>query len=123
MSIKDNAKRNMELFWLCVPALLVLFIFNYLPMGGIILAFKNFKPLKGVWGSDWVGFKNFEFFITSPQMWKVTRNTLAYNSLFLVLTPLISVTFAILLSEMKKGVFVKIYLIICTFILFITLKT
>lgn len=108
-ALKDSRKRNLELFWLCIPALLVLFIFNYLPMGGVILAFKNFKPLEGIMGSPWVGFKNFKFFITSPQMWKVTRNTLAYNGIFIILTPVISVTIAILLSEMKKGIFVKIY--------------
>jgi len=107
--LKDNRKRNLELFWLCVPALLVLLIFNYLPMGGIVLAFKNFKPLKGVFGSDWVGFKNFEFFISSLQFWKVTRNTLLYNAMFIVLTPMLAVSFAILLSEMNKGTYVKIY--------------
>ena len=102
-------KRNLELFWLCLPALLILFIFNYLPIGGLVLAFKNYKPLEGIWGSPWSGMDNFEFFVRSPLIWKVTRNTLLYNASFIILVPVFSVMLAILLSEVGKRIYIKTY--------------
>ena len=57
-----NFKNNVQLLLLCLPAVIFLFIFNYIPMGGLIMAFKDFRVDKGLWGSEWVGLKNFEFF-------------------------------------------------------------
>jgi len=101
--------RDMELLSLCLPVIAVLFLFNYLPMGGILLAFKSYKPLLGIWGSPWSGLQNFEFFVRSPLIWQVTRNTILYNLAFIVLTPLISVSFAVMLNEIGKRAVVKIY--------------
>jgi putative aldouronate transport system permease protein len=96
---KETFKRNLELLLLCLPVIITLFLFNYLPMGGVVLAFKNWKPLRGIWGSPWVGLRNFEFFVRSPLIWKVTRNTLLYNTSFIILMPIFSVAFAIMLYE------------------------
>jgi putative aldouronate transport system permease protein len=101
--------RDMELLSLCLPVIAVLFLFNYLPMGGILLAFKSYKPLLGIWGSPWTGLQNFEFFVRSPLIWQVTRNTILYNLAFIVLTPLISVSFAVMLNEIGKRIVVKVY--------------
>ncbi|MBF9014604.1 sugar ABC transporter permease [Oceanispirochaeta sp. M2] len=106
---RDLNKRNWGLLWLCMPALLIIFIFNYLPMGGLILAFKNYKPMMGFIGSPWSGLDNFEFFVRSPLIWKVTRNTLLYNGAFIFLTPVIAVTLAIILNEIGKRFFIKFY--------------
>lgn len=91
-----------ELVALALPGMLVLFVFSYLPIPGLILAFKKYNFTQGMLGSPWVGFKNFEFFFTSQDAWRVTRNTIAYNLSFIVLTTVIAVTLAILLKEIDK---------------------
>lgn len=63
------------------PALLVLFVFAYVPMYGIIIAFKDFTIRDGIWGSAWVGLKYFEDFLKDPNLWNVMRNTLVLNVL------------------------------------------
>lgn len=99
----------MELLALAVPVILTLFLFNYLPMGGIVMAFKDYKPLQGMWGSPWAGFRNFEFFIRSQLIWDVTRNTLLYNMSFIVLVPIVSVAFAVMLNEIGTPSAIKFY--------------
>jgi len=99
----------MELLLLCIPVIVVLFLFNYLPMAGIVMAFKDFKPLDGIWGSPWIGMKNFEFFVRSDLIWNVTFNTVMYNLAFILLTPIISVGFAVMLNETGNRVMVKAY--------------
>ncbi|MNH90082.1 putative multiple-sugar transport system permease YteP [compost metagenome] len=94
--------KNRELFLLSLPAVLFKFIFNYLPLIGLVIAFKNFNYAKGLWGSDWVGLKNFKFFFTSDNAWRVTRNTILYNVSFIVLTTVIAVTFAIMMNEINR---------------------
>lgn len=106
---KDHNRRNLELFVLCLPVIVILFLFCYLPMPGLVMAFKRFKPLQGVWGSPWNGFKNFEFFTGSDQIWLVTRNTILYNLGFIVLTPLFAVSLAIILYEIGKKRQIKVY--------------
>ncbi len=106
---KETFKRNAELLLLCVPVIVLLFIFNYLPMAGVVLAFKNWKPIRGIWGSPWAGLKNFEFFFRSPLIWQVTRNTLLYNLAFIVLTPILSVAVAIMLYEAASRRATKFY--------------
>lgn len=78
-------------------------------MGGLIMAFKDFRVDKGLWGSEWVGLKNFEFFFTSDTAWRVTRNTVCYNAVFIITGLIFSVTFAILLYEVTNKVFIKLY--------------
>lgn len=102
-------RRNIELLILCFPVILLLFLFAYLPMPGIVLAFKKFRPLLGIWGSPWNGLKNFEFFARSSQIWLVTRNTLLYNLAFILLRPVISVAIAIVLYEIGRSKQIKIY--------------
>ncbi|WP_135548609.1 ABC transporter permease [Paenibacillus cymbidii] len=95
-------KRNRELFALSLPVLLFKFVFSYLPLLGLVIAFKNFNYAKGLWGSDWVGFKNFQFFFTSNNAFRITRNTILYNIGFIVLTTVIAVCFAILMNEIAR---------------------
>ena len=91
--------RRWPFYLMILPGMLYIFIFNYLPMFGAVIAFKEYNPVKGVWGSDWIGFKNFEFFFKSDAAWRVTFNTISYNLIILVLVTAISVLFAILLQE------------------------
>lgn len=101
--------RNFELFLLTVPGILYFVIFHYLPMGGVIIAFKSYRYDLGIFGSHWTGFKNFEFFFTSSDAWRITRNTIAYSSLFLLLGIAASVMVALILFEVKNRLAIKIY--------------
>lgn len=102
-------KKELSLFLLCLPLVGVLFLFNYLPMPGIVMAFKDFQPMAGLWKSPWIGFQNFEFFFRSPLTLQVTRNTILYNLAFIVLTPTFSVLMALLLYEIGRSAFIKLY--------------
>jgi putative aldouronate transport system permease protein len=106
---RGRTKQDLELFVLCLPVILVLLLFNYLPMGGLVIAFKNYIPSRGILGSDWNGLRNFEFFFRSPLIWQVTRNTILYNLAFIVLTPIFSIVFAIMLNEIGNKALVKAY--------------
>ncbi len=94
---------------LCLPALLLLLVFNYIPMGGLVVAFQDFRADMGFLGSEWIGLKNFEFFFASDTAWRITRNTVLYNAVFIVLGLLFSVGFAILLNEIGRRFWVKTY--------------
>lgn len=93
---------NRELFMLALPAVLFKIIFNYLPLIGLVIAFKRFNFTQGIWGSDWVGFKNFHFFFASDNAFRITRNTILYNGSFIILTTCIAVTLAILMNEINR---------------------
>ncbi|MFD2332604.1 ABC transporter permease [Cohnella sp. GCM10020058] len=101
-------KKNAELFTLGLPGLAYIFLFSYLPMLGIVMAFKDFHYDKGIWGSAWIGFKNFEFFFVSDYAFRITRNTVLYQIGYLLLTTVFSLTFAVLLNEISRKA-VKVY--------------
>ncbi|ULL19769.1 sugar ABC transporter permease [Paenibacillus sp. H1-7] len=92
-----------------LPGIVYLLINNYLPMFGIVIAFKDINFSKGIMGSDWVGFKNFEYLFKTDDAFIITRNTILYNALFIVLNLVISVTLAILLNELKNRLFSRMY--------------
>lgn len=95
-------RRNQELFFMSLPAILYKLIFNYLPMLGLVIAFKQYRYDLGIWGSEWVGLKNFEFFFKSDNAFTVTRNTILYNMSFILLTLVFALIFAILLNEIPR---------------------
>ena len=102
-------KENIQIVIMALPALLLTAVFSYWPMYGIILAFKNYTYRGGIWGSKWVGFKNFEFFFKSDDLWRVLRNTLGLEFLFIALGLVAAVGFALLMFELKKPGHVKTY--------------
>lgn len=84
-----------------LPGIVYLIINNYIPMAGLVVAFKKYSFVKGIWGSDWNGLKNFEIFF-STDMPAVVRNTLLYNIVFIVLSTVVSVAIAILINDMRN---------------------
>ena len=100
---------DIQLYTLCLIPLLALFIFNYIPMFGVVLAFKDYNYQDGIWGSAWVGFKNFEFFFKSDVFVELVRNTLFNNFLFIIAGILSALTVAILLYELKSRLATKIF--------------
>ncbi|OUS74976.1 sugar ABC transporter permease [Paenibacillus sp. MY03] len=108
MRPKKRFPINMELTALALPAAIAVFIFSYLPLGGIVLAFKDFRYNLGIFGSDWVGLKNFEFLFTSDTAYRITRNTLLYNVTFIITTMVAALVIAMLLNEISKK-WLKLY--------------
>jgi putative aldouronate transport system permease protein len=104
----SKKKTNWGLLVLAVPGLAFLLAFYYAPLFGLIIPFKRLDYSKGIWGSDWVGFKNFEFFFKSQDATRVTRNTLLLNFSFIVITLALAVTLALLLFSLSKRK-VKVY--------------
>lgn len=102
-------KKYIPIYLMLLPGAIYLLINNYIPMAGIVMAFKNLNFSKGIWGSDWVGLKNFEYLFKTPEAFNMTRNTILYNLVFIVLTMLLSVFVAILLSEVRRKISMKIY--------------
>ncbi|WP_041613929.1 ABC transporter permease [Paenibacillus sp. JDR-2] len=97
------------LILMALPGLLYLFINNYLPMFGIVIAFKDINFAKGIMGSDWIGLKNFEYLFKTQDAYVITRNTLLYNILFIVLNTTIAFTLAIMLNEIRKRFLSRTY--------------
>lgn len=95
---------------LCLPGLLSLVLFHFIPVFGIILAFKKYSYSKGILGSDWVGLKNFEFFFKSNDMVRILRNTVLYNVAWMLLVNIfLGIVVAILLYEVKSRGANKLY--------------
>ena len=101
-------KKNRILLLMLLPATLYFFIFNYIPMGGTILAFKNYNFRDGILGSPWVGFDNFKYFFISGQAWIVTRNTILYNLGFITVNTILQMGLAILIAEIGGKYFKKL---------------
>lgn len=95
-----NLKRDRYLLLMIMPAILYIFIFSYLPLPGIVIAFKNFNYVKGIFGSDWVGFKNFGYLFQTGAIYRITLNTVVYNLAFIILDIIFQVGVAIILSEL-----------------------
>ncbi len=103
-------KNQLEYYAMAIIPVVYIFIFNYLPMFGVSLAFMDFKPARGFTGSKWVGWQNFEYFFQSEDAFRVIRNTMLYNLGFLLIVGLIvGLLFAILLYEIRSRMANKIY--------------
>lgn len=96
------------LLLMCVPAMLFFIVFNYMPLPGAWIAFTNFNYRDGIFGSPFVGFKNFEFLLKSGQLWLLTRNTILYNLAFIILGNILQIAIAIMLNEIRSRFFKKI---------------
>ena len=112
--VKKGKKKNVlkeywPLYLMMLPALLYLLINNYIPMAGMVIAFKKLNFAKGIWASPWAGLKNFKFLFASRDAWVITRNTLLYNVAFILVNMVIGITIAILITEVKNIKLKKLY--------------
>lgn len=101
--------RHKVLYLLMLPGIVYLIFNNYLPMFGIVIAFQNYNYSKGVLGSDWIGFENFKYLFGTEAAWEITRNTLAYNAVFIVINLVLAVGVALLLNEVKNKTAARFY--------------
>ena len=91
-----------------LPAFLLVLIMQYLPMSGMVLAFKAYRYDRGVFGSDWNGIANFRYLFASGTGWLITRNTILYNLLNLITSQLLAVIIAIFICEINNIIFKKV---------------
>lgn len=101
--------KNKVLFIMMVPGILVLLVNNYLPMLGIVIAFKDYNYAKGFWKSDWVGFDNFQYLFNSNSAFIITRNTILYNVAFIFIAATVAVALAIIFNELLNRKLSKFY--------------
>lgn len=106
---KHGYAKSGPLFLIALPGLLYLLVNNYIPMFGIFLAFKNFNYVKGVFGSDWNGLENFSFLFKTRDAVIMTRNTLLYNSAFIIIGTIVAIITAILLFELGTKAKAKLF--------------
>ncbi len=106
---RKRIKRFIPLYLMMLPGIIYIIINNYIPMAGLRIAFKQYNYAKGISGSPFVGFKNFEFLFKTKDAWTITRNTLCYNIVFIALGIVLAVFVAILLNEIAGKRRKKIY--------------
>lgn len=100
-SWKADFRMNWGLYLLFLPVVIYFVIFNYAPMFGIVMAFQDFRPAAGFFGSEWVGLRFFIEFFTGPSFWQILRNTLVISLLNISVGMFASVSFALLLNEIR----------------------
>lgn len=106
---KIKWKQYIPLYLMALPALIYIFINNYMPLYGMQLAFRELDYSKGVFNGDFVGLKNFKFLFSTQDAWIMTRNTVLYNLLFMVVGTVLGLTVAILFNEIRCKWAAKIY--------------
>ncbi len=104
-----QVRRNKILLLMLLPAIAYVIVFSYIPMGGIIVAFKRFSFSKGFLGSPWCGLENFRFLFISDKLWPLMRNTLLYNAAFITVGMVMEVGFAIIINELGSKWFKKVF--------------
>ena len=97
---RKRIRRFIPVYLIMLPGLIYLFINNYMPMPGLIVAFKQYNIKKGIYGSAWVGLKNFEYLFKTSDAFVITRNTILYNLAFIVVNTFMAIMVAIILSEL-----------------------
>ena len=100
--LKKIAKNKM-IYLMITPGLLYLIIYKYLPMYGLIISFQDYKPYRGISGSEWVGFEHFNRLFTSPDFWMILKNTLVLFGLQLVIFFPIPIIIALMLNEVRRN--------------------
>lgn len=104
-----HVKDNLQFLLMVLPTLVLLLLFHYLPMFGVVIAFQDFSPAKGFFGSEWVGLKNFEFFFKSQDAGRVIGNTVAYALTFLAMDNVLAIGLSLMFYCLKSNVCVKVY--------------
>lgn len=95
-------KKNKMIYLMITPGLLYLLIYKYIPMYGLIISFQDYKPYKGISGSEWVGFEHFQRLFSSPDFWMIFKNTLVLFGLQLIVFFPIPIILALMLNEVRR---------------------
>lgn len=107
---KINLKKiNWPLVSMLIPGIILLVVFKYIPITGIIVAFKKLSYVDTIWSAPWCGLDNFKFLFSTPDAWVITRNTILYNIVFIIGGLFLNVSLAVMLDELRNKRAVKIY--------------
>jgi putative aldouronate transport system permease protein len=114
VSASHQAKRkrfltNLSLFVMALPGLAMLFVFNYMPMFGLVIAFKDYRFARGIFGSDWVGLRNFRFIFGVGMGWRIVGNTVFYNLIFIFSGLAGALLLALLVNEIHQHRLSRVY--------------
>lgn len=108
-NLVTKIKTQSQLLLMVIPVVVILIMFNYIPMFGLVIAFKRLQINLGILRSPWVGLNNFRFFFTSPDAWRVTRNTVGMNAIFIFTTTFSALLLAVALNEVRQRGLTKFY--------------
>ncbi len=106
--IVKELKKHWELYLMAAPAVILIFIFSYLPLIGLVMAFQDLDLSKGIFTSPWAGLMNFKFLFATSDAWVITRNTIFYNVIFIAGGLVLSVALALLINELTSKKLQKI---------------
>jgi len=106
--LKKDLQKNKYLYLMLIPLIIFYVIFHYIPMGGAIIAFQDYKPALGFLKSNWVGFRHFKDFFTGPYAWRLIRNTLVINIYQIVFGFPVPIILSLMINEVKVNPFKKI---------------
>lgn len=108
-SFGTQIKKYWPFYIMMLPAVIYLFINNYIPMSGLVLAFKKYNVRDGIFGSPWVGLENFKFLFATKDAWVITRNTILYNLVFIVAGTTAAIGLAVILNDVVSKKRKKVY--------------
>lgn len=100
--LKKDLQDHWQLYLMALPVIIYFLLFNYAPMAGIVMAFQKYSMRKGILGSDWIGFDNFIRFFSSPNFWRLLRNTLLISLYGLLFSFPLPIVFALCLNEVRN---------------------
>ena len=106
-SMKRSLRKYWDLYLILIPVVAYFVLFKFLPMYGLQIAFRDYKPRRGFWGSDWVGLKHFIRFFSTYTCWQIISNTLLLSLLTLLFTFPLPILLALILNEMRDGLYKK----------------
>jgi putative aldouronate transport system permease protein len=100
--------RNWQLYVMIAPAVIMIFVFAYIPMAGAQIAFRDYNPIQGIWGSPWVGLDHFKLFFSIPDAWRLIRNTLVLSGLGILLGFSAPIILALMINEIPSERFKRL---------------
>lgn len=103
--LRRDLRRDKYLYLLALPGLIFFFIFKYVPMGGVVIAFQNYSPFAGMWKSEWVGLEHFQRFFSTPDFMLLFRNTMAISLMNLIFFFPLPIALSLLMNELRSVVF------------------
>ncbi|MBS4205558.1 sugar ABC transporter permease [Bacillus sp. FJAT-49754] len=103
VSTRTYMRQNYMLYLFLAPAIILTVVFKYVPMYGAIISFKDFSPMKGIWGSDWIGLEHFTRFLTSPNFGEIFMNTLKLSVYGLILGFPVPIILALMLNQVRRA--------------------
>ncbi len=102
-------KQDIPLYFMAAPAVILMLLFNYAPMTGLVMAFKKYNVMKGIWGSEFIGLRNFEILFSSSDAFVIVRNTVVFNVVFIAFNVILAICLSLVLNELHSKLSAKLF--------------